>query len=161
VVSHLVLLAARPLGIATNPSGQYPQVINAAWDRAMNIMSVDDYQAKIEYDAELAMFRGEILGLNGSADFYGRTPEELRLEFRSSLQVFLEVCREKGSVRIPAIRRTCLSACALRSIRAMATFHASVRDAGSCSWSRLQGQVSGNVDKGRPVSAAASWRART
>jgi len=62
----------------------------------MNMMSVDGYQAKIEYDAELDMFRGEILGLNGGADFYGRTPEELRTEFRKSLQVFLEVCREKG-----------------------------------------------------------------
>jgi predicted HicB family RNase H-like nuclease len=62
----------------------------------MNIMLVDDYQAKIEYDAELDMFRGEILGLRGGADFYGRTPEELRAEFRKSLQVFLEVCREQG-----------------------------------------------------------------
>jgi predicted HicB family RNase H-like nuclease len=62
----------------------------------MNIMYVEGYQAKIEYDAELDMFRGEILGLNGGADFYGRTPEELRAEFRKSLQVFLEVCREKG-----------------------------------------------------------------
>ena len=62
----------------------------------MNIMSVDGYQAKIEYDEELDMFRGEILGLQGGADFYGRTPEELRTEFRKSLQVFLEVCREKG-----------------------------------------------------------------
>jgi len=62
----------------------------------MNIMSIEAYQAKIEYDAELDMFRGEILGLNGGADFYGRTPEELRAEFRRSLQVFLEVCREKG-----------------------------------------------------------------
>ena len=62
----------------------------------MNIMSVDDYQAKIEYDAELDMFRGEILGLHGGADFYGRTPEELRAEFRRSLRVFLEVCYEKG-----------------------------------------------------------------
>jgi predicted HicB family RNase H-like nuclease len=62
----------------------------------MNIMSVDDYQAKIEYDAELDIFRGEILGLQGGADFYGRTPEELRAEFRRSLQVFVEVCREKG-----------------------------------------------------------------
>ncbi len=62
----------------------------------MNIMSLDDYQAKIEYDAEIDMFRGEILGLNGGADFYGRTPEELRIEFRKSLAVFLEVCREKG-----------------------------------------------------------------
>jgi predicted HicB family RNase H-like nuclease len=58
-------------------------------------MSVDGYQAKIEYDDELDMFRGEILGLNGGADFYGRTPEELRAEFHRSLQVFLEVCREK------------------------------------------------------------------
>jgi predicted HicB family RNase H-like nuclease len=62
----------------------------------MNIMSVEGYQAKIAYDAELDMFRGEILGLNGGADFYGRTPEELRAEFHKSLQVFLEVCREKG-----------------------------------------------------------------
>jgi hypothetical protein len=34
----------------------------------MNIMSVEVYQAKITYDAELDMFRGEILGLNGGAD---------------------------------------------------------------------------------------------
>ena len=62
----------------------------------MNIMSVDGYQARIEYDAELDMFRGEILGLSGGADFYGRNPKQLRAEFRKSLQVFLEVCREKG-----------------------------------------------------------------
>ena len=35
----------------------------------MNIMEVDGYKAKIEYDSELDEFRGEILGLNGSADF--------------------------------------------------------------------------------------------
>ncbi len=62
----------------------------------MNIMTVDNYHAKIEYDAEIDMFRGEILGLNGGADFYGRTPDELRAEFRNSLKVFLEVCKEKG-----------------------------------------------------------------
>ncbi len=62
----------------------------------MNIMAVDGYKAKIEYDAELDQFRGEILGINGSADFYGKNPRELRKEFRKSLQVFLEVCKEKG-----------------------------------------------------------------
>ena len=62
----------------------------------MNLMSVDGYHAKIEYDAELDQFRGEILGLNGGADFVGRNPKELRAEFRKSLQVYLEVCREKG-----------------------------------------------------------------
>jgi predicted HicB family RNase H-like nuclease len=59
-------------------------------------MLLDDYQAKMACDAELNMFRGEILGLHGGADFYGRTPEELRTEFRQSLQVFLDVCREQG-----------------------------------------------------------------
>jgi predicted HicB family RNase H-like nuclease len=62
----------------------------------MNVMTVDGYHAKIEYDAETDMFRGEILGLTGGADFYGRNPKELRAEFRKSLTVFLEVCREKG-----------------------------------------------------------------
>jgi predicted HicB family RNase H-like nuclease len=62
----------------------------------MNIMSIDGYQARIEYDPELDLFRGEILGLNGGADFYGKNPKELRAEFRKSLQVFLEVCKEKG-----------------------------------------------------------------
>lgn len=62
----------------------------------MNVMTVDGYQARIEYDAETDQFRGEILGLNGGADFYGRNPRELRTEFRKSLAVFLEVCKEKG-----------------------------------------------------------------
>jgi predicted HicB family RNase H-like nuclease len=62
----------------------------------MNLMTYNDYNAKIEYDAELDMFRGEILGLTGGADFYGKNPKELRTEFKKSLEVFLEVCREKG-----------------------------------------------------------------
>ncbi len=62
----------------------------------MNIMEVDGYKAKIEYDPELDQFRGEILGLNGSADFYGKSPTSLRKEFRNSLKVYLEVCKEKG-----------------------------------------------------------------
>ena len=62
----------------------------------MNVMTVDDYHARIDYDPELDLFRGEILGLSGGADFYGKNPKELRTEFRRSLQVFLEVCKEKG-----------------------------------------------------------------
>ncbi len=62
----------------------------------MNLMTYNGYNAKIEYDAELDMFRGEILGLTGGADFYGKNPKELRAEFKKSLEVFLEVCREKG-----------------------------------------------------------------
>jgi predicted HicB family RNase H-like nuclease len=59
-------------------------------------MTLNDFQAKISYDPDLDLFRGEILGLSGGADFYGKTPKELRAEFKKSLDVFLEVCREKG-----------------------------------------------------------------
>ena len=62
----------------------------------MNIMTLDDYSAKIEYDADLDLFRGDILGLNGGADFYGKNPQELREEFQISLRVFLDVCKEKS-----------------------------------------------------------------
>jgi len=62
----------------------------------MNMMELEGYKAKIEYDPELDQFRGEIMGLNGSADFYGNSPAALRKEFRNSLRVFLEVCEEKG-----------------------------------------------------------------
>jgi predicted HicB family RNase H-like nuclease len=62
----------------------------------MSLMTLDGFHARIDYDEETDLFRGEILGLNGGADFYGSSPEELRKEFRASLDVFLEVCREKG-----------------------------------------------------------------
>ena len=61
----------------------------------MNVMTVDHYHPTIEFDPELDMFRGEILGLNGGADFYGKNPKELRAEFKRSLAVFLELCAEK------------------------------------------------------------------
>ena len=61
----------------------------------MNIMKYKGHKAKIVYDPEIDMFRGEILGLNGGADFYGKTPDELRQEFGKSLKVFLDVCKEK------------------------------------------------------------------
>ena len=62
----------------------------------MNMMTVDGYRAKIEYDAELDLFKGEVLGLNGGADFFGKNPKALRAEFRKSLQVFLDECVQRG-----------------------------------------------------------------
>ena len=62
----------------------------------MNAMTVDGYHAKIERVAETDLFRGEILGLSGGADFYGRNPKELRVEFKKSIQIYLKVCNENG-----------------------------------------------------------------
>ncbi len=60
----------------------------------MNLMKVDGYHAKIEYDEDTDQFRGEILGLSGGADFYGSNPDELPREFKNSLSVYLEICKE-------------------------------------------------------------------
>ncbi len=78
-----------------------------------NLMQIDGYHAIIQYDPELEMFRGEFVDLNGGADFYARDIEGLKQEGRTSLRVFLDLCKEKGiepkraysgrfNVRIPA-----------------------------------------------------------
>jgi hypothetical protein len=62
----------------------------------MNTMELDGYTAVIRYTPETDEFCGEVQGLNGGADFYGRTPNELRREFRVSLDFFLETCAKHG-----------------------------------------------------------------
>jgi predicted HicB family RNase H-like nuclease len=70
----------------------------------MNLMKMDGYHAKIEFDEESDQFRGEILGLSGGADFYGSSPDELRREFSKSLDIFLDVCKEQGSSPVEALQ---------------------------------------------------------
>ncbi|MBS0556081.1 MAG: type II toxin-antitoxin system HicB family antitoxin [Proteobacteria bacterium] len=78
-----------------------------------NTMNVDGFTAVIRYNPETDQFRGEIQGLNGSADFYGSTPAELRREFRASLRYFVETAEKhdlpvrkvasgKFNVRLPS-----------------------------------------------------------
>lgn len=62
----------------------------------MNIMEINDYRALIQYDPEIEMFRGEFVGLNGSADFYASDIEGLKKEGAISLKVFLQMCTEEG-----------------------------------------------------------------
>ena len=62
----------------------------------MNIMEINNYRALIQYDPEIEMFRGEFMGLNGSADFYANDIEGLKKEGAISLKVFLQMCVEEG-----------------------------------------------------------------
>jgi predicted HicB family RNase H-like nuclease len=62
----------------------------------MNTMELDGYTAVIRYNPETDEFRGEIQGLNGGAEFFGHSSEELRREFRLSLEFFLETCAKHG-----------------------------------------------------------------
>lgn len=100
----------------------------------MNVMTVEGYHAKIEYDEELDLFHGEILGLSGGADFYGKNPKELRTEFKKSLQVFLEVCKEKGLDRSAGPGQEHQYPCA-RSVEERVASRAASRPRATC-WPR-------------------------
>ena len=67
-----------------------------------NLLNIDGHQAVIAYDPEINLFRGEFINLNGGADFYAATVDELHREARQSLKTFLDVCREQG---IEPVRR--------------------------------------------------------
>ena len=66
-----------------------------------NVIDVDGHKAVVSLDPEIGMIRGEFLGLSGGADFYARSVDDLIVEGRKSLKVFLEMCAEKG---IPPFR---------------------------------------------------------
>ena len=61
-----------------------------------NIMIIAGQKAVIQYDPEIEMFRGEFLALSGGADFYAADIEGLKKEGKQSLDVYLEMCKEKG-----------------------------------------------------------------
>ncbi len=61
-----------------------------------NVLDVDGHKAVVGFDPDIAMFRGEFLGLNGGADFYADSVPRLIEEARLSLQVFMDECRERG-----------------------------------------------------------------
>ena len=62
----------------------------------INVMKIEGYDAVINYDPEIEMFRGEFINLNGGADFYASDIEGLHKEGRLSLNMFLEMCRKDG-----------------------------------------------------------------
>ena len=62
----------------------------------INILKIDDQQAVITFDPEIEMFRGEFVGLNGGADFYAYSVEDLKKEGSESLRIFLDECRKDG-----------------------------------------------------------------
>lgn len=59
-------------------------------------MKVDGYSARLEYNEIQDSYRGVILGLNGSTDFYGRTNRQLKRAFKRSLDDFMQFCQERS-----------------------------------------------------------------
>ena len=62
----------------------------------MNTMTINGYQPATPFDPELQMFRGEFVGLNGSAIFRASDEENLKREGEISLREFLNACERRG-----------------------------------------------------------------
>lgn len=61
-----------------------------------NILEHHGVKARIVFDPEIELFRGEILGLSGSADFYAADVNSLKSELETSLDTYIEVCKERN-----------------------------------------------------------------
>lgn len=61
-----------------------------------NLLSYEGYFARIRLDPSADAFHGQVIGLRDVIDFYGRTPDELREEFKVSVEEYLAWCSEEG-----------------------------------------------------------------
>lgn len=57
-------------------------------------IAIEDYSARVEFDQDTGLYRGEFLGLSGGADFYAKDMESLITEGKLSLRVYMEACKE-------------------------------------------------------------------
>lgn len=60
------------------------------------MLNYKNYTGIVEYDPHGRIFTGEVLGLRDMVTFQGRTPEELELSFRESVDFYLEMCARDG-----------------------------------------------------------------
>ena len=60
------------------------------------MMDYKGYRAAVSYDDEAGIFHGEVIGTRDVITFEGTSVEQLRKEFRFSLDDYLAVCAERG-----------------------------------------------------------------
>ncbi len=60
-----------------------------------NVLEIDGERAVVTFDPDIGLFRGDFISLSGGADFYADSVAGLINEGRTSLAVYLDVCREK------------------------------------------------------------------
>ena len=60
------------------------------------MLKYKSYTGIIEYDEQGKIFTGEVVGLGTVISFQGRTPQELEDSFRTSVDLYMQMCREDG-----------------------------------------------------------------
>ena len=61
-----------------------------------SLMEYEGYHAKIEFDQEDQIFVGHVLGINDSINFHGQSVQELTIEFRNSVNNYVDSCVQMG-----------------------------------------------------------------
>ncbi len=54
------------------------------------------YTGVVQFDDQAMIFHGEVIGLRDVITFRGTTPEEIKKEFESSIDGYINWCRELG-----------------------------------------------------------------
>jgi len=62
----------------------------------MTTMTFGDYVANIDFDQETKQFHGRVANIRSVINFFGSSVEELQKEFERSMQVYLDLCKERG-----------------------------------------------------------------
>ena len=60
----------------------------------MNLLEYKGYHAKISFDAQDALFIGEVFGINDSLNFHGASVAELKEAFHHCIDNYLDVCKK-------------------------------------------------------------------
>ncbi len=60
------------------------------------MMEYKGYIGRVEFDDEAGLFHGEVINAHDVITFQGTTAEEIKREFKISIDVYLEFCEEQG-----------------------------------------------------------------
>ncbi|HEY2158040.1 MAG TPA: type II toxin-antitoxin system HicB family antitoxin [Isosphaeraceae bacterium] len=61
-----------------------------------NLLSYRSYLGSVRFDVEEGVFRGRVVNIDDVVTFQGKSVEELKVEFRNSIDDYLEQCAELG-----------------------------------------------------------------
>src|ERR1700722_18025959 len=59
------------------------------------MMKYKGYTGHVEYDDEIKIFHGEVVGIKDVVTFQGRTVDEIEQAFKDSIDDYLEFCAKK------------------------------------------------------------------
>ncbi len=62
-----------------------------------NVLKYKEYYAEVKYDTSADSFHARVLGMGDVIDFYGRSVQDLRREFKKSVEDYLAWCRDEGT----------------------------------------------------------------